>query len=101
MASRPFGALYTGSAGNLRAAVERHRAGQGNSHTAQYKIDRLVWFEAHDSRAEALTREKRIKRWVRQWKFDLISKFNPDWRDLTDTLPSAAAGEAPDQVRGG
>jgi putative endonuclease len=27
-------------------------------------------------------REKQIKRWRRQWKFDLIEKMNPEWEDL-------------------
>jgi putative endonuclease len=27
-------------------------------------------------------REKRIKKWRRAWKVELIEKMNPDWSDL-------------------
>jgi putative endonuclease len=31
----------------------------------------------------ALIRERRLKRWRRDWKLDLIEVHNPDWRDLS------------------
>ena len=35
---------------------------------------------------DAIRREKRIKKWNRAWKFQLIEAMNPDWRDLTDEI---------------
>jgi len=29
-------------------------------------------------------REKRVKRWPRAWKYDLIQKLNPTWRELAE-----------------
>jgi putative endonuclease len=43
-----------------------------------------VWFERHDSMDSAIIREKRIKRWPRAWKYDLIHEHNPSWRDLAE-----------------
>ena len=43
---------------------------------------RLVWYEQHESVIEAITREKRIKKWNRDWKVNLIQAMNPEWRDL-------------------
>jgi putative endonuclease len=54
--------------------------------TDQYDVKILVYIETHEDIDIAITREKRIKRWRRAWKFDLIEKDNPDWRDLFDSL---------------
>ena len=51
-------------------------------HTALYRV------EAHDDIEQAILREKKLKRWRRAWKLDLIERENPDWRDLYDNLNS-------------
>jgi putative endonuclease len=33
---------------------------------------------------DAINREKRLKKWKRQWKIDLIEKDNPHWSDLAN-----------------
>ena len=45
-------------------------------------IRRLVWFEAHESAAAALRREKQLKEWKREWKINLLERDNPHWLDL-------------------
>jgi putative endonuclease len=45
-------------------------------------VHQLVWFELHDSFESAITREKQIKKWRREWKIDLIEAKNPYWLDL-------------------
>ena len=50
--------------------------------TAKYGIDRLAWFEAYDDPTAAITREKALKKWRRDWKIRLIEEQNPEWRDL-------------------
>ena len=87
MASRPGGALYVGATGDLRRRVEQHRAKAVPGHTARYQITTLVWFEEHDTQAEARVRERRIKGWRRLWKEQLIMETNPDWRDVTAHIP--------------
>jgi putative endonuclease len=54
--------------------------------TARYGVDRLVWFESHDSAEAAMLREKRIKEWKRDWKLNLIERDNPGWIDLYPNL---------------
>ncbi|MEM6677198.1 MAG: GIY-YIG nuclease family protein [Pseudomonadota bacterium] len=85
--SRSRNALYTGSARDLRRRVEQHRANAVDAHTARYRIHRLVYFEMHDRLDEALLRERRVKRWHRAWKEDLINSVNPEWRDLSMEIP--------------
>ncbi|HEY6645365.1 hypothetical protein [Povalibacter sp.] len=46
----------------------------------------LVYYEIHSDMYEAITREKQIKKWNREWKIRLIEKENPDWADLYLTI---------------
>jgi putative endonuclease len=48
--------------------------------------DRLVWFEMHETADSAIRREKQIKEWKREWKFNLIGRDNPHWSDLYNGL---------------
>jgi putative endonuclease len=86
LASRWHGALYIGITNDLPARVFQHRAGQGSKHAARYQISRLVYFEHFQDVREAIAREKRLKRWHRQWKIELIESVNRNWDDLYDTL---------------
>ncbi len=87
LASRPHGAIYIGSTNDLRRRVEQHRSGAIPGHTARYGIRTLVWFEEHPGYADALSRERLLKRWRRTWKNDLIAEANPHWQDATAWIP--------------
>ena len=50
--------------------------------TKKYGVDRLVWFEQHETLGSGMTRERRIKGWKRRWKIQLIEQDNPYWIDL-------------------
>jgi putative endonuclease len=76
--------LYTGVSSDLVSRIWQHREGSVRGFTQRYAIKRLVWFEAHETMDSAIQREKRIKRWPRAWKYDLIHQANPGWRDLAE-----------------
>ena len=78
--------LYTGVTSNLLGRITQHREGAVAGFTKRYGIKRLVWFEVHEAMESAILREKQIKRWSRQWKYDLIHERNPTWRDLAEDL---------------
>jgi len=86
LASKRNGTLYTGSTDDLENRVWEHKTKAFGGFTAKYNVDRLVWYEVHDSRDSAFTRERQIKKWKRQWKLELIEAANPDWGDLNETL---------------
>ncbi|TPG21068.1 GIY-YIG nuclease family protein [Sphingomonas koreensis] len=86
LASGFNGALYTGVTSNLVGRITQHRDGTFDGFTKRYGIKRLVWFEMIDTMESAITAEKRIKRWRRDWKKNLIERDNPDWRDLAVAL---------------
>ena len=101
LASHRNGTLYVGVTSNLPGRIWEHKHDQVASYTQRYGVHRLVWFEQHTSMAAAITREKSIKRWHRQWKLQLIEGINPAWRDLyPDILDSAGNGEDPDMRPG-
>ena len=86
LASRPFGTLYVGSTADLIRRVWEHKMKAVPGFTAKYGVDRLVWYELHESLASAAHRERQIKEWKRAWKVELIEKDNPQWVDLYPTL---------------
>src|SRR5688572_13359836 len=67
---------------NLLDRVYQHRMKMVPGHTAKYNIRRLLWYQGFDQVDEAIAFEKRLKRWRRAWKFELIENTNPAWRDL-------------------
>jgi putative endonuclease len=82
LANQPRGAIYIGVTTNLVDRIGKHRSGAIKGHTERYNIKALVWFEQHGSIHAAISREKRLKRWRRAWKTELVEAMNPTWRDL-------------------
>ena len=82
MTNQRNGTLYIGSTSNLPLRVEQHKSGTGSDFTAKYNLTQLVWFEAFDEYDTAIAQERRMKKWRRQWKLNLIEKVNPEWQDL-------------------
>ncbi|MEM6856887.1 MAG: GIY-YIG nuclease family protein [Pseudomonadota bacterium] len=86
LVSQRNGTLYCGVTSDLVARIAQHRDGAFSGFTQQHGVKRLLWFEHHDSMEAAIQREKRIKKWRRAWKLELIEASNPQWRDLAEQL---------------
>ena len=86
MVDRYRGTIYVGVTSDLAGRVYQHRIGDGSDFCARDGLERLVWAERSDDIVQCIAHEKRIKRWHRQWKFDLIERANPDWLDMFDLL---------------
>ncbi|WP_085997577.1 GIY-YIG nuclease family protein [Polymorphum gilvum] len=86
MASKPFQTLYVGVTSDLPRRIYEHREGLVEGFTEKYSVKSLVWYEEYPGVRDAIEKEKQIKRWRRQWKFELIEKANPEWRDLYQDL---------------
>jgi putative endonuclease len=54
--------------------------------TSRYNVWKLVYFETGYDAAGAIAREKQIKAGSRQKKIELITRSNPEWRDLYEEL---------------
>lgn len=86
LASQPYGTLYIGVTSDLIARMWQHRNDEVKGFTLQYGVHMLVRFEQFETMHEAITREKQLKRWHRQWKINLIESENPQWVDLAPGL---------------
>ncbi|UYO52785.1 GIY-YIG nuclease family protein [Rhodopseudomonas palustris] len=82
LANGKHGTLYLGVTNDLARRVHEHRSKSAPGFSERYGVDRLVWFEIYDDAVTAITREKQLKKWRRDWKIRLIEDQNPDWVDL-------------------
>ena len=94
MASKA-GVLYVGMTNDLERRVREHKEKLTSGFTADYNVNRLVWFEGFREVRAAIETEKRIKSWRREKKVALIEKLNPQWSDLSEewlpqTMPKQA-----------
>jgi len=86
LTSKPYGTIYVGMTSDLLKRMWEHKNKVVPGFAQRYGVDRLVWFEAHNSHAAALQREKQIKEWRRDWKINLIERENQHWADLAEAL---------------
>ena len=88
MASGPHGTLYIGVTSNLARRVWEHKNDLGSAHCKDNGCKTLAYIEHIPTIDEAIRREKAMKAWKRRWKTEMISRANPDWRDLYDNINS-------------
>jgi putative endonuclease len=86
LASKKNGTLYTGVTNDLLKRVHEHKNNLIPGFTSKYGVHNLVCYERYADIYAAIAREKRIKKWKRAWKMELIEKTNPEWRDLYNDL---------------
>ena len=86
LANKRNGTIYIGVTNNLKRRVGEHKEDLIEGFTKKYRIHSLVYFESYNDIKDALTREKRLKKWNREWKIKLIEEMNPDWCDLYNDL---------------
>ena len=75
--------LYVGVTNDLERRVFEHEQKLIPGFTAEYDVNRLVYFESTRDVLAAIQREKQIKGWRRDRKVALIESINPDWEDLS------------------
>ena len=79
--------IYSGVTNDLLRRVYEHKNHlDKGSFTAQYNIEKLVYYETTNDVESAIAREKQIKGWNRKRKNKLVESKNPDWKDLYDDL---------------
>ena len=86
LASKRNGTLYIGVTGDLIKRVGEHKQKVVEGFTKRYNVSMLVWFEEGSDVYGAMSREKQIKKWNRDWKIRLIEESNPNWEDLSRVL---------------
>ncbi len=85
--NKPEGVLYIGVTKDLKRRIRQHKNKvHPTTFSARYNLNILVYFENHENKESALLREKRMKKWNRDWKVELIEKINPHWEDLIEKI---------------
>ena len=83
-----MGTLYIGSTTDLVGRIWQHKNKVIPGFTSKYNIDKLVYYEWHDSLNDMVLRERQLKKWNRNLKYRLIIQKNPDWNDLYNDVLS-------------
>ncbi len=95
MASGPRGTTYVGVTSALWNRVSTHKDDGVQGFTSRYGVHTLVWYEHHDAMDSAISREKQIKKWNRDWKVRMIEERNPAWVDLHELIDLERRYEEP------
>ena len=75
--------IYVGVTSNLPRRLFEHKHGLADGFTKQYNVHKLVFWEHTNDVYSTISREKQLKKWTRAKKNALISRMNPEWRDLS------------------
>lgn len=86
LCDKPHGVLYIGVTSDLPRRMHQHRENIIDGFTKKYHVKRLIYFEECSNAEQAILREKRLKKWTRAMKVDLIERQNPLWEDLFPSI---------------
>ncbi len=86
LTNKAYGVFYVGVTSNLIKRVYEHKNELADGFSKQYKLKMLVYYEIFEDAENAIKREKRLKRWSREWKIEAINNFNPEWKDLYEDI---------------
>ena len=78
--------FYTGVTGDLIGRIYQHKNKSVSSFSSKYNLNKLVYFEVYEDINAAILKEKQIKGGSRKKKIDLITKSNPEWKDLYSSI---------------
>lgn len=67
------GTFYTGYTKDVDERLKLHACGKGARYTKMHRPEKVSYVEALDSRADAMKREKAIKRLSHQQKLELVN----------------------------
>ncbi|PQV47737.1 putative endonuclease [Jejuia pallidilutea] len=70
--------LYIGFTSNIKERIKAHQSGRGAFFTKKYNVFDLIYYEIYDDSKLARKRERQLKNWNKEWKWNLIKTSNPD-----------------------
>ena len=71
---------------DIKRRIAEHKEGIGSQFTSKYNVNRLLYYDGFQTAEQAISREKQLKNWHREWKQNLIREFNPELRDLFEGI---------------
>jgi putative endonuclease len=82
MSNKNVTTFYIGVTNDLERRVKEHKEGNGSEFTSKYNLTHLLYYETISDIKTAISREKQLKNWHREWKINLIKELNPTMTDL-------------------
>jgi putative endonuclease len=82
ISNKQNGILYTGVTSDLKRRIRQHKDKLIEGFSKKYNSNKLVYFVYFENIETAISYEKKLKKWKRKWKLELIEKHNPLWIDL-------------------
>ncbi|MEO6728917.1 MAG: GIY-YIG nuclease family protein [Candidatus Dojkabacteria bacterium] len=82
-----YSTMYIGVTNNISRRINEHKTKTTDSFSNRYNTNILVYYEVYPYVYDAIHREKKLKKWKRIWKEELIRSSNPKLEDLSKTLP--------------
>ena len=82
LASKSNGTLYKGMTSDLKKRIYEHKEGLIDGFTKDHGVKKLVWYKHCETAENAVNWEKKLRRYKREWKINLIEEMNPEWNDL-------------------
>lgn len=92
MTNKTNNVLYIGVTNSLKRRIAEHSEGRGSVFTSKYNCSKLVYFEIFPTIKQAVTRERQLKHFKREWKNQLVETINPKWQDLSESVIADADG---------
>lgn len=86
MTNKTNNVLYIGVTNSLKRRIAEHSEGRGSVFTSKYNCSKLVYFEIFPTIKQAVTRERQLKHFKREWKNQLVETINPKWQDLSESV---------------
>jgi putative endonuclease len=86
LSNKRHGTLYIGVTSELQKRIYKHKNKMLEGFSKKYDLDKIIYYEIYKDSVTAITREKRLKKWKRQWKIKLIEEKNPTWSDLSNEI---------------
>jgi len=83
LSNRKRATLYIGVSNDLERRMFEHKAHQGSAFCKKYNLEELMYYEHYDFMQDAIDREKQLKRWHKDWKWNLVRSMNPELKDLS------------------
>ena len=84
LTNKKKGVHYIGVTNDLTRRMYEHKKGTFEGFSKRYNLKKLVWYDQTDDISSAIETEKRMKKWKRQYKINVIEEMNPEWRDLSE-----------------
>ena len=78
--------LYIEVTADLHRRIVEHKSEKGSVFTKKYNLKVLIYFEEFTAIDQAIAREKQLKNWHKEWKWNLIKGVNPNLEDLFDQI---------------